>query len=534
MSTNLSDSTFSLDASCRDWFIRVRVRARPYGATVTLALSSGALNGVATATTNSSGVAVFSNLSVPTAGSYTLSASSSGVLSASSSSFTISDSTMPTVAAARPSTSDVHGGETVILTGTNFLGATAVFFGSSPASSFTVDSNTQITAVVPAEAAGTTDIRVTTPQGTSAISVGDPLTYVASVTFVVMNTNSSGPGSLYAAVNSADQATSPAFITFNPSVFDVPQTITLTASLMLENASQPITIAGPTAAPLTISGNSQAGVLIATNGVTATVENLTFTQGNAGNGAGGGICVSNGTVTIDNCTITDSAALSGGGISVAGGTVLVVDSTVSGNTAEGGYGGGIICFGTGYLTVLDSTIAGNTSVNVPGLGAGGGGVAAFGGNVTVVDCTIEGNSVTNPGPTNGAGGGGFASTRSGTMTIVGSSIVGNSVSGFSSSGGGGQTNFDGNVSIVNSILWNDTAPTSPDFAYGGNGTHATNFTVVGNTSGADLPSTAVDNIVGVSTSPAILANLASNGGPTQTMAPPPRDRNPPCPGTSRW
>jgi hypothetical protein len=40
-------------------------------------------------------------------------------------------------------------GTSVIITGTNLTGATSVMFGSVPATSFTVDSATQITAIAP-------------------------------------------------------------------------------------------------------------------------------------------------------------------------------------------------------------------------------------------------------------------------------------------------------------------------------------------------------------------------------------------------
>ncbi|MFR9754128.1 IPT/TIG domain-containing protein, partial [Nocardia sp. 004] len=52
------------------------------------------------------------------------------------------------------------------LTGTNLTGATGVLFGATPAVSFTVDSDTQITATVPA-GTGTVAVTVTTPAGTS-------------------------------------------------------------------------------------------------------------------------------------------------------------------------------------------------------------------------------------------------------------------------------------------------------------------------------------------------------------------------------
>src|SRR5262245_24595469 len=43
---------------------------------------------------------------------------------------------------------------TITITGTNLAGTTQLLFGSTPADSFTVDSNTQITAIVPAALSG--------------------------------------------------------------------------------------------------------------------------------------------------------------------------------------------------------------------------------------------------------------------------------------------------------------------------------------------------------------------------------------------
>jgi hypothetical protein len=54
-----------------------------------------------------------------------------------------------------------------------------VAFGAAPAASFTVDSDTQITAVAP-EGSGTVDVTVTTPAGTSAATAADRFTYTAA------------------------------------------------------------------------------------------------------------------------------------------------------------------------------------------------------------------------------------------------------------------------------------------------------------------------------------------------------------------
>jgi hypothetical protein len=67
----------------------------------------------------------------------------------------------------------------VVITGTNFTGATAVKFGANNATSYTVNSATQITATSPAGAAGTASVQVTTPGGTNAANT--LFTYVAPV-----------------------------------------------------------------------------------------------------------------------------------------------------------------------------------------------------------------------------------------------------------------------------------------------------------------------------------------------------------------
>jgi hypothetical protein len=82
----------------------------------------------------------------------------------------------------------------VIITGTNFTGATAVNFGQYAASSYTVNSATQITAVAPPQAAGTVDLQITTIAGTSAIGSADHFTYnAAAVPAVTSLSTSSGP-----------------------------------------------------------------------------------------------------------------------------------------------------------------------------------------------------------------------------------------------------------------------------------------------------------------------------------------------------
>jgi hypothetical protein len=81
---------------------------------------------------------------------------------------------MPTVTNFTPKTGSITGGATVTITGTNFKGtgftATAVKFGATAATSYTVTSPTTIKAVPPAHVAGTVKVSVTNTAGTGTLT----------------------------------------------------------------------------------------------------------------------------------------------------------------------------------------------------------------------------------------------------------------------------------------------------------------------------------------------------------------------------
>jgi len=96
--------------------------------------------------------------------------------------FTYTGTTVPVITGLSPATGGV--GTTVVITGSGFTGASLVTFGGV-ASVYTVNSDSQITATVPATTpSGTVDVRVTTPNGTSANTAADNFT------------NTSGTGAL--------------------------------------------------------------------------------------------------------------------------------------------------------------------------------------------------------------------------------------------------------------------------------------------------------------------------------------------------
>jgi hypothetical protein len=97
----------------------------------------------------------------------------------------------PTVTSVSPDAAPLGGGTRVTVTGTYLTGATAVKFGTTPATTVVVDSATTITATVPA-GTGTVDVTVTTSYGKSATTSADRFTYIPPPSVASVNP-SSGP-----------------------------------------------------------------------------------------------------------------------------------------------------------------------------------------------------------------------------------------------------------------------------------------------------------------------------------------------------
>ena len=202
-------------------------------------------------------------------------------------------------------------------------------------------------------------------------------------TFTVLNLLDSGPDSLRAAVAAAN--TSPGADEIN---FAVTGTIALTSGQL--DITDSLTINGPGADALTVSGNHASRVFGIAGNPTVTIANLTVANGFSYGSPGGGISMAGGTVNLANCTVSGNTAHGfddyylqggndglGGGLYVAGGTLTLDQGTVTGNTAWGG---------TGFDDY--GTIGGYGGYGHNGLG---GGLYIGGGMVHVNQCTISGN-----------------------------------------------------------------------------------------------------------------------------------------------
>ena len=96
--------------------------------------------------------------------------------------FTYSSTSAPSVTGLQTTSGSTAGGTSVLIAGSNFTGVTAVNFGTVPALYWTFLSDGAILATAPPQAAGTVDVTVTTPAGTSSTGSGDEFSYSNSAT----------------------------------------------------------------------------------------------------------------------------------------------------------------------------------------------------------------------------------------------------------------------------------------------------------------------------------------------------------------
>jgi len=295
-----------------------------------------------------------------------------------------------------------------------------------------------------------------------------------AATFTVTNTNDAGAGSLRQAVIDANGAAGADTIEFAAAVTG---TITLTSGQLA--ISDSVTVNGPGAANLSVSGNNASRVFYLYSGaglIDVTINDLRITNGGAVS-FGGGIINFGENLTLDSVTIENCAA-TGGGAGLAATDIsgdlmntVIRDSTISGNTT--GRGGGVYFYTTGgALTIENSVISGNTATT-----SDGGGVYLYHstGATTITGSTISGNTAPQ------LGGGIYLYQVDGAGVTIDSTTISGNSGGY---GGGMFTIFaDTPVALRNVTVSGNTA--SGDFGgaffYYGTSVSLTNTTVVDNT-----------------------------------------------------
>ncbi|WP_170113227.1 Calx-beta domain-containing protein [Ahniella affigens] len=377
-----------------------------------------------------------------------------------------------------------------------------------------------------------------------------------AATFTVTNTNDSGAGSLRQAVLDAEGAAGADTVEF---AANVTGTITLTSGQIA--ITDAVTINGPGAAVLSVSGNNASRVFYLYNSTPVAVEiNDLRITGGGGVTFGGGIINFGQDLTLDGVVIEGNSATAGGGgiaaTDIVGGqmdmvirnsqitgntsgrdgggiyfytsgpTLTIENSVISGNTAVDGGGGIYLYHQTGTFDLTDSTMATNAATNFGGGiylyqidGSGlnisrstlNGNSGSYGGAVMsmftdtsqiVSNSTVSGNQAT------AAGGGLFAYyTGAATVTLENATIAGNSAA----VGGGVAVYSSASVTATDSIIADNTAATDADIS----GNFALTRTLV------EVPgaATIVDNGGNILNQDPVLGPLADNGGPTFTQVP---------------
>lgn len=354
-------------------------------------------------------------------------------------------------------------------------------------------------------------------------------------------------------------------IVFDAGIFGAAQTITLTSDLVITNSvNSNVNITGPGANLLTVSGGGASKIFTITETPVVSISGMTLTNGNSvgtapGNTFGGAVynqgdltltnvivtgntSLSDGgglynsvsdSMTLNNCVISNNISNSdnntsgnggglhseggspvlnvsgsvfsnntaqngrtGGGLQIDGGTITITNSTFSGNTASSSGGG--ISMSLATVNITGSTISGNISTT-----SSGGGISLASSTLTLTNSTISGNSASTLG-------GGLSRSGSSIPTIVHSTIVSNTAGG---TGGGiySSSTSGGTVNLGNTILGNNTAPSSADFF--GTSITSQGYNLFETTPTATIIGDTTGNITGQDP---LLDVLGNYGGPTMT------------------
>jgi hypothetical protein len=384
-------------------------------------------------------------------------------------------------------------------------------------------------------------------------------------TLTVTTLSDSGAGSLREKVGLAGNGDS---INFQSGLSG---TITLTSGeLLLQHI---VTLSGPGAGTLTVSGNNTSRVFEVAAGTTVSLTGLTISDGRVSSTSrtqGGGL-LNAGNLTLTDCRISNNQSAvtmtgtgsedvfaQGGGICTSG-PLTLVRCTVVGNSANlsagnldyGQANGGGLYSNGGTVTLGNSTVAGNSATGTFAGGTGfvfayGGGLTSDNGTVNLTGCTVAGNTATGG---NGAGYGGGVHSYQSTVSLSNSTIANNTASSASDSGlGGGVSDLDSNLTLTSCTITGNGANSTASIGSGGGlyynssagSAQVLNTIVAGNTSGTDGPDASGSfaslgsNLIGISdgstgwgssdltgtaSSPLdpMLGTLGSHGGPTQTV-----------------
>ncbi len=256
----------------------------------------------------------------------------------------------PTVAGVSPGSGPTAGGTVVTISGTDLTGATAVKFGPTAATGYTVVDATHITAIAPAGAAGTVDVTVFTAGGTNEASSADRYTYVPptppapTVTSVSPNSGTTAGGSnVTISGTNLTGATAVKFGATAAAGFTVTDSGHITAVTPAESVGTvdiTVTTGGGTSAIGSVDQYTYATPKPPTPTVTKVLPNAGPTTGGTkvtitGTNLTGATAVKFGGHAATTFTVTDSGHITAKAPAEAAGTVDITVTTAGGTSATG-------------------------------------------------------------------------------------------------------------------------------------------------------------------------------------------------------
>ncbi|MGH3217979.1 MAG: beta strand repeat-containing protein [Streptosporangiaceae bacterium] len=313
---------------------------------------------------------------------------------------------------------------------------------------------------------------------------------------------------LTAANNTTDGGTGLPVITGNVTIQGSGDTITTTASTTAPFRIFDVAVGGSlTLNDLTLSngladdGVNGGGAIFSHGSLTVTSVTFSDNSSPSSTGTSGGAINSAGPLSVSNSTFTGNTAQEGGGIfnESSTSTATVTDSTFSGNTAASGntatiYGGGALTSADGTTNLTGDTFSGDDAT-----GTAGGGAIDNDATLNISDSTFNGDTA----GTNGGG----AIINFGTTTITQATFSGNS-----SQYGANILNYTGDTLKISMSIVANGQGGGPNCGGGSPVTDAGYNIDTGTSCGFSTANHSMSN-----TNP-LLDPLASNGGPTQTMA----------------
>lgn len=337
---------------------------------------------------------------------------------------------------------------------------------------------------------------------------------------LVTSTADAGPGSLRSALLGAEDGT---VITFDPSILG--DTIRLQQELQI---CAEVTILGPGADLLAISGEDVTRILRVMPGSNVEISGLRLVRGNTSEGQDGGALLSQGYTRLSHCVLTNNyAADDGGAIAVINSSATIqVDSCIVIDNSCGDDGGAFSCI-NGTLKIHASTIGNNVSPS-----SGGG--LYMNGMVTISSSTFSANKATSSGGAirNVSGGtlmctnstffGNIAGNRGGAINTNGSvdlnfcTVVDNLAS---SLGGGLRVPTGGSCSVYNTLIASNIGSSGNDVSMFSGAFISQGHNFVGDTTGSSWMAAPADQL-GNTVSPLdpLILPLGSYGGLTETVA----------------